>query len=141
LKIVQQSSIKKTPNCGDVAEPSDGLEPSTPGVDVPVIHAGRVVTVWVDADGNYVPEGSPDALRVAPLTVKKYSDVLLIFLLKAAAPEKYRDRYHRAVSTHGSRDGAGAALPDLSSKIMQEPMTRALADQILTLLGATNEAV
>ena len=40
--------------------------------DTPIVHRGSVV---------------------APVTETKYSDSLLIFLLKARAPEKYRERY------------------------------------------------
>ena len=43
---------------------------------------------------------------VATTTVTKYSDTLLIFLLKARAPEKYRDRYDMRHSGPG-----GGAIP------------------------------
>lgn len=59
-------------------------------IERPVIHRGQVAMAWVDGDGNYVTEGSPQSMRRVPLTIKEYSDLLLIFLLKAARPEKYR---------------------------------------------------
>lgn len=72
----------------------EAMRRAVEGVDVPVIHAGQVAIAGVDSNGNYASQGSPHAVGVAPLTIKKYSDVLLIFLLKAAAPDKYRERYH-----------------------------------------------
>ena len=62
------------------------------GCDEPVIHQGRLCGIWVDAAGNVVPEGTEGA-RLIPLTVKKYSDTLLIFLLKGGRPEKFRDNF------------------------------------------------
>lgn len=46
------------------------------GVNKPVFYKGKLVT---DKDGN-------------PVTIKEYSDTLLIFRLKALAPEKYREK-------------------------------------------------
>lgn len=61
------------------------------GVNEPVIYKGELMGIWLNSAGERVAEGAPGASFV-PLTVKKHSDVLLIFLLKAADPEKYRDR-------------------------------------------------
>lgn len=47
------------------------------GVDKPLVYQGRIMT---DRDGK-------------PVTIKEYSDTMLIFLMKGAMPEKYRDRY------------------------------------------------
>lgn len=60
------------------------------GVDEPVIYRGELTGVWVSPSGETVSEGTPGARQI-PLTVKKYSDTLLIFLLKGALPKKYRD--------------------------------------------------
>jgi hypothetical protein len=60
------------------------------GVREPVIHQGRLCGVWVDADGRVVAEGTVGATMI-PLTVTRYSDTLLIFLLKGARPEQYRE--------------------------------------------------
>lgn len=56
------------------------------GVVEPVLHQGRrVVDVYKDpATGEVVDE--------RPVTVRRYSDTLLIFLLKGAFPEKYKER-------------------------------------------------
>lgn len=62
------------------------------GVEEPVIFKGKLCGRWLDADGQPTFEGMPDATFV-PLTIRKKSDVLLIFLLKAAFPEEFRERY------------------------------------------------
>jgi len=55
-------------------------------------------------------------------TVRKYSDPLLIFLLKAAKPEKYRER----VSHHTPPEPAGNPLPvSLSSLLSSVYSTKA----------------
>jgi hypothetical protein len=59
------------------------------GVDKPVVYQGRLCGTWVDSKGEQVAEASPGAMLV-PLTVKEYSDTLLIFLLKAHRPSVYR---------------------------------------------------
>ena len=61
------------------------------GVNEPVIYQGKLQGVWVDEEGQTVSAYTPGATQI-PLTIKKYSDTLLIFMLKAARPEKYRDR-------------------------------------------------
>lgn len=60
------------------------------GVDEPVIHQGQMMGAWVTANGETVAPNTPGATLI-PLTIKKYSDTLLIFLLKGARPERYRD--------------------------------------------------
>jgi hypothetical protein len=76
-------------------EACDGLELEArrrahDGVDRPVIYQGRLCGSWVDAGGQVVAEDTPGA-RLVPLTVKEYSDTLLLALLRAHRPEKYRD--------------------------------------------------
>jgi len=58
------------------------------GVDEPVIYKGRVAGRW-EINGKEVPPGTPSAVFV-PVTVRRYSDQLLMFLIKARKPE-YRD--------------------------------------------------
>lgn len=48
------------------------------GVYEPVIYQGKLA---LDEDGN-------------PLVVRKYDSTLMIFLLKGARPDKYRERWH-----------------------------------------------
>jgi hypothetical protein len=61
------------------------VEPGPYGYDEPVVSMGRIVT---DSDGN-------------PLLVKKYSDTLLVTLLKAHRPAKYLDRASVDTTTGG----------------------------------------
>jgi len=70
------------------------------GIDEPVIHQGRLSTV---SDPN-----APGGFR--PLTVKKHSDVLLIFLMKGAMPEKYRDKLEHTGRGGGPIQFQGAVL-------------------------------
>lgn len=62
------------------------------GADEPVIHKGELCGVWVNAVGEVVTPQTPGA-KLIPLTVKKYSNALAIFLLKAHRPKKYRDNH------------------------------------------------
>jgi hypothetical protein len=75
---------------------SDALEAearrrAVEGVEEPVIYQGELMGVWVDKDGNTVAKNTPGATLI-PLTVTKRSDLLLIFLLKGARPDIYRER-------------------------------------------------
>jgi hypothetical protein len=60
------------------------------GVEEPVIHQGQLMGAWVNDKGETVSSETPGA-RLIPLTVTKKSDTLLIFLIKGALPEVYRD--------------------------------------------------
>lgn len=57
------------------------------GVDKPLTHQGRF-THLTDGDGNVLRDAEG---RPLVASVKEYSDTLAIFLLKAHAPEKYRE--------------------------------------------------
>jgi hypothetical protein len=58
------------------------------GVDRPVVYKGELQGVWVSPDGQPCPEGTAGA-RFAPLTIKEYSDKLLLALLAAYRPEEF----------------------------------------------------
>jgi hypothetical protein len=121
------------------ADAADNLEReamrlAVKGIDRPVIYRGQLSTGRIDKNGQHVPEGSPDATGVVPLTIKEYSDTLLIFLLKAACPEKYRDRYYRSVPDGRVPSSAGDAPSVLLGRITENGTTRRLTEQILTLL-------
>ena len=61
------------------------------GTDKPVIYKGELMGVWIDpTTGAIVNRDTANAQQI-PLTVKEYSDTLLIFLLKAHRPDKFRD--------------------------------------------------
>lgn len=71
------------------------------GIVEPVLHQGRPVTVWVDAQGQYVLPGTEGAKEV-PLLRRAVSDTLLIFLIKGVRPEVYRERHdHRHSGPEG----------------------------------------
>jgi hypothetical protein len=68
------------------------------GTEEPVIHQG--VAMWDpkrDKSGNFVKDKDGKIVYERPLTVRRFSDTLLIFLLKAARPEKYRDNFRGEV--------------------------------------------
>lgn len=88
------------------------------GVRKLVTHQGQPVFVWVDSKGNVVDEGTPRAKRM-PLYSTDYSDTMLIFLLKAAKPEKYRERF----DNRHSGPGGGPIVVGLE-KIRQELLGR-----------------
>jgi hypothetical protein len=71
-----------------------------------------------------VPEGSLRAVRRVPLTIREYSDTLLIFLLKAARPERYRERRHSTVVRRG----------------MDDPTIRRLTAEIFAVLERKKES-
>ncbi|HLG85977.1 MAG TPA: terminase [Alphaproteobacteria bacterium] len=75
------------------------------GVPEPVVSAGRLVMVE-RADGS-----------MAPLTIRRYSDALLITLLRARRPEKFRER--AAVQITGKGDGP-IEVSDVRERIASE---------------------
>lgn len=60
------------------------------GVSEPIMYQGEPCGVWVNRAGQRVEQGTPGAMFM-PLMTHRYSDTLLIFLLKGNRPEKYRD--------------------------------------------------
>jgi hypothetical protein len=64
------------------------------GVDEPVLYQGQPCGTWVNDHGEVVAKDTPGA-RLVPLTVKKYSDTLLMGLLRAHRPDKFRDTPQR----------------------------------------------
>lgn len=102
------------------------------GTNEPVIFQGRLCGVW-KKDGETVTEDTEGAVLV-PLTVKKYSDPLLMFLMKGCLPGKYRDK---AIEHKGRINHAHAHLhaqirdqPDLSQ------LPPELLDQVIAALEA-----
>lgn len=61
------------------------------GVDEPVIYQGQVTFIGIDKDGNSCDPSAPIAVKHVPLTIRKPSDTLMIFMLKARRPNKFRD--------------------------------------------------
>jgi hypothetical protein len=67
---------------------------ATKGVAEPVIYQGRVCHEPVlDPEGRPIVDvvGDETIPRMKPLVIWRKSDVLLMFMLKGLAPEKYRD--------------------------------------------------
>lgn len=62
------------------------------GVQKPVIYQGQLCREPKrDKHGELVRDKDGAVIFGPPLTVREYSDTLLIFLMKGANPEKYRD--------------------------------------------------
>ena len=69
------------------------------GVDKPVVWQGQLAGRWIDEDGRPSNAFTPGS-RLEPLTIKEYSDTLLIFLAKSRMPE-FKDK----VQVEGSDGG------------------------------------
>lgn len=82
------------------------------GVEEPVIHGGQLC--YAPQDLHYAPDqyqGRGAKRKLKPgavltpkpgrkaLSIRRYSDVLLIFLLKGGRPEKYKDRTSAEISS------------------------------------------
>jgi hypothetical protein len=61
------------------------------GIDEPVIYKGQLMGDWVGPDGKGCDPDTPGAVFV-PLTIKRYSDAVLIFLLKGLRRWRYGDK-------------------------------------------------
>lgn len=73
------------------------------GVAEPLVYQGQFqfkLRPAKDADGNPVMSGTKRVMEPygAPLTVQKYSDALMMFLLRGLRPEKYRERISTELS-------------------------------------------
>lgn len=72
------------------------------GVAEPIIYKGKIVTI-----------ADPETGIETPLILRKYSDTLLIFLLKGARPEKYRENTrHEIVDVKNMTDDQLRAIVD-----------------------------
>jgi hypothetical protein len=89
---------------GDSLE-EEAIRRARDGVNEPVIYQGELCGLWVDEHGTRVDAGTPGA-SFLPLTVKKYSDTLLIFLLKGHKPDKFRENF-----THEHSGPGGGSIP------------------------------
>jgi hypothetical protein len=74
---------------------SEARRRAVDGIEEPVVYQGEL-SVKLDSLGRRTAR---------PLTIRRYSDVLLIFLLKAQRPDKYRDNYN----WRGELTGPGGA--------------------------------
>lgn len=101
------------------------------GVDEPVIHQGQLMGSWVNAKGEVVTKDAPGA-KLIPLTIKKYSDTLLIFLMKGAKPQKYRDN---AKIEHTGAGKGGAIVHEVRQPLDLEKLERDLEQFALRSAG------
>lgn len=80
---------------------------ATVGQEQPIIWKGQMQMVGLDAQGRPAPAGRPDLMvRQIPLTTRTPSDALLMFILKARRPQKYRDRMETKIGKDGAGDAA-----------------------------------
>lgn len=96
------------------------------GVEEPVVYQGEIQGMWIDPkSGKTVTQDTPGAVLV-PTTVTRYSDTLLIFLLKGARPEKYRERFEvRNIEAGSEVDQEIAALTkEMNERAAAEAPTR-----------------
>jgi hypothetical protein len=98
----------------------EALRRATVGTQELVLHQGKPVKVeQLDADGN--PTG-----KMVNYTRSKVSDLLLIFLLKGARPDKYAD--HRTVTQTGSIEHIHRGIRDLPPDQQHERMNEYIAN-------------
>jgi hypothetical protein len=94
------------------------------GVDEPMTYQGRFCPL-LDAEGKPVigPDGRP-----VIATVKKYSDTLLIFLLKARDPDRFRDNAKLELGGH-------LALGAMSDDEMRQELAALAAAGVIPAAG------
>jgi hypothetical protein len=91
------------------------------GIAEPVVYQGKLTyEPLLNKDGSLKRNGEGEALySKVPLCIRKYSDVLLIFLMKAAMPHKYRDNFAGEVKDELAKISRGA---DLHQKLTDEEL-------------------
>jgi len=118
-----------------LAEAVDGMEAearkrATVGTQELVLHQGKPVMI-AELDAKGEPTG-----KMVPHMKSKYSDLLLIFLLKGALPNKYAD--HRTVDSTINVTHTHKGIRELPPKQQQERMDR-LVQNRNRLLGITGK--
>lgn len=103
------------------------------GVNEPVIYQGRQsYEAARNKDGTVKLDPNTGEAIPVPLTIRKYSDVLLIFLMKAAMPHKYRDNFKGEVKDLAQSAARGAdLLQNLTDEELSnlEQLARAAAER------------
>lgn len=99
------------------------------GIDEPVIYQGELMGQKVEYNDT------PEKNHFIPLTVKKYSDTLLIFLLKGARPQKFRENHRHEVSGPGGKaiETMATTRPELRL-LSADPQAQALSAQFVELM-------
>jgi hypothetical protein len=84
------------------------------GLEEPLTYQGQFSYLpKVDAAGNLVLDGEGRPMRGKLITIRKYSDSLLQFLLRGAKPEKYRERFQHDVNANINVTKFKGSLEDL----------------------------
>jgi hypothetical protein len=107
------------------------------GVDKPVVYQGELCGTWVDAQGRVVTAQTPGA-RLVPLTLKEYSDSLLLALLRAHRPEKFRDN---AKIEHSGTGAGGAIAHEVNAHHEHHVDALSDPDRLAAIFRALAEAV
>jgi hypothetical protein len=68
------------------------VQRATEGLDEPIIYQGELVYKRDPETGAV--ERDPDTLAPIPLTIRRRSDTVLLAVLKAWKPDKYRENHH-----------------------------------------------
>ena len=92
----------------------EALRRAVEGVPEPVTYQGQFSYLpKLDEADNVVldPEGRP--IRGKLVSIRRYSDSLLMFLLRGARPEKYRERHHMDVNANIAVTKFKGSLEDL----------------------------
>jgi hypothetical protein len=99
------------------------------GIDEPVIFQGELMGQKVEYNDT------PEKNHFIPLTVKKYSDTLLIFLMKGARPQKYRDNFRHEVSGPGGKPIETTTVDRRELRLLSaDPKAQKLSAQFVELL-------
>ena len=88
IKEYAEAFARKTIEAAERLE-EEARRRAVAGVDRPLTYQGQITMV---RDQNGKPILDPNTGKQQPVTVKDYSDTLLIFLMKGAMPQKYRDK-------------------------------------------------
>jgi hypothetical protein len=97
-------------------------------------YKGEPTFKWVDRDGNTVPKGTAGARQV-PFMVRRFDGPLLALLLKAKAPEEFKDRSEvrlpgLALPTHADLDAPPESDPNnIDNLLPYLPQIRQLLDE------------
>jgi hypothetical protein len=101
----------------------EALRRAVEGFEEPVTFKGQPSWEVVrDKNGNPVTDPETGEPKIRPVTVRKYSDSLLQFLLRGAKPEKYRERHQHThtgdvnLRFKGSLEELLAAYRNLATK-------------------------
>lgn len=108
----------------------EALRRAVEGVEEPVTYQGQPsYEVVRDENDNPVMVPGTKLPKTRPVTIRKYSDSLLQFLLRGAKPEKYRERFtgprggSLSLKFRGSLEELLITYRDLAAEAEDEPET------------------